>query len=633
MLSVYKNITYFTDEGDNILAGIALNNGIKIYDGFYSQHLPGMYFIMAIIAKLGFHTVEQFRIGSYILLAIIWTFMYIRYSKHFDKKILFLYPIFYIGMMSIGEFTSATIVAEQFQSQFLMILLLEFIMFYRNKKFSKYSELIIGLSIFMSVMIAFVSVIPICIFVIGLFCIDIINYCQKEKFNIIKYIQHFFKNYYKVLLFTILPFILFLIYLIVTKTLIGCYEQAFYLNTNIYSKYSGYSSNPLITLIKMIPTYFTTIKNFIFNIITKNSFIDNFILLVLNLTFILYLFKNFSKEKLLSIFMILFSLGCANRGFVGFHGLPFLASISLISLLNIELFSEVKNFKYILSLMILIILLNYIPYISNIFQPLNESDKNYEMFDKLLDEDDTIYLINLDTPGYINSGRLPSSRMYSLVPWFSEVYEDEVIEDVENNKPKLIAYSPNIDIWGYIIKDYASKLNEYILQNYTYVSLINYWVINDYVDDVEEKLNINIADETTDYGNLILSNPLVDNTYMEQYFKFEQSNLDSIDLKFATYARENYSLVTFELYEDDKIIWNKTISADTLGDYSFYKLEFNDLKVDTNKTYKLKITTSYTTNFDYVSIYFSDYTTSLNDYLYINGEKTNYNLDMNLYYE
>jgi hypothetical protein len=153
------------------------------------------------------------------------------------------------------------------------------------------------------------------------------------------------------------------------------------------------------------------------------------------------------------------------------------------------------------------------------------------------------------------------------------------------------------------------------------------------VDDVEEKLNINIADETTDYGNLILSNPLVDNTYMEQYFKFEQSNLDSIDLKFATYARENYSLVTFELYEDDKIIWNKTISADTLGDYSFYKLEFNDLKVDTNKTYKLKITTSYTTNFDYVSIYFSDYTTSLNDYLYINGEKTNYNLDMNLYYE
>ena len=77
--------------------------------------------------------------------------------------------------------------------------------------------------------------------------------------------------------------------------------------------------------------------------------------------------------------------------------------------------------------------------------PVTNSYEDY--IQRLTGPEDTIYANTLNNTFYINADRFPASRMYNMVPWFAELFEDKVVADLSSNQPKVIIYDPKGTVW------------------------------------------------------------------------------------------------------------------------------------------------------------------------------------------
>ncbi|MGI9145247.1 MAG: hypothetical protein ACR2IK_01645 [Chloroflexota bacterium] len=74
-----SRVREFADETDNLLGGLLITRGSRLYVDFFSSHMPVAYYVAAVPALLGATTLEQFRVFSQLLLigatlAVVWVF-------------------------------------------------------------------------------------------------------------------------------------------------------------------------------------------------------------------------------------------------------------------------------------------------------------------------------------------------------------------------------------------------------------------------------------------------------------------------------------------------------------------------------------------------------------------------------
>ena len=254
----------------------------------------------------------------------------------------------------------------------------------------------------------------------------------------------------------------------------------------------------------------------------------------------------------------------------------------------------------------------------------------------ITEHENDVYYLNLMIENYVNTNRLPATRAMTIFPWFQDMFEDELLDDLKKNRPKVIAYAPTANVWEYVYQDYLEKIDPYIKENYTYANMIrigydyNTWIRNDYVEEVEKKLNIQIPDYTNSYGNLV---ELPATTNIVSQLKFEQNHIDKIELKFNTYNRLNFSKVKIVLKNNDqKEVYSKTISASEIPQNSVYELAM-DIDVDTEKTYILEISNEEVFENNFVGLYGITLKNDNNEnYIVLNNQKSDYELYMNIYY-
>lgn len=640
LMSALKNGVKFLDEADNMLGGATILNGGLIYKDYLSQHLPLMYFLMAPFMFLQSYGVHVIRTCFYLVIALILTLIYVRYSKKIGKLPIFLYGLFYIGMMASSASFSMTILADQIEALCVSILFFELYLFYRDHRIDKHSGAIIGLCMFSAIWSAIVSVIPIFIFVITFIIFDVIYYRgDNTKFRLSKYLADFFKKYYKIFIYCLIPSILMLAYFAINNDLYNLYQQVFYLNTKYYSQYNGYSSNPIVTIIKLIPEYFQAYSLSLRTLISAHDYHQAFLLVycLLNIVFVFALFK---KDKLFLALSTIFILACGNRGFNQFHAIPYYA-VSIASFLVIFQsfkFKCVRLGKYICVFTGLILLIGYVPYGIKIFDKPESDSGQYKYTLQLTNDSDYVYCNDTDLGffmNYVNYKRKSPSSVYTLVPFFVDMYGKDLISGLNTNKPKIIFYTPSGYSFGvYRYEDFAIDLDTYVKKNYTYSSQMGLWIRNDYVSQAEVKTGINVADETNAFEGFKTLNPILDNTIIDQTIRFHSDSLKSIGLKFDTYQRINYSLIEVSIYDDShNLMASSTISADNFKDGDFYNFDFGGIKVDKNSEYTIQIKSESANNFDNVTIYTTDRPASVGDKMYINGVSKQMDLIMNVYYK
>src|SRR5918912_958384 len=74
-----SRVREFADETDNLLGGLLITRGERLYVDFFSSHMPVPYYVAAFGALLGAISLEQFRLYSSALLVlatlgVVWAF-------------------------------------------------------------------------------------------------------------------------------------------------------------------------------------------------------------------------------------------------------------------------------------------------------------------------------------------------------------------------------------------------------------------------------------------------------------------------------------------------------------------------------------------------------------------------------
>ncbi|QSF44670.1 hypothetical protein [Paenibacillus tianjinensis] len=465
LLLLYHRNTSFMDEADNLVAAISIVNGGDIYKGFFSQHTPFVYYYMSIFSLFGVRDYETFRLCMSFTLLLTWIFMFYRYSEYFNKTVVLIFIALYA--LTVNITWGYMILSDVFQGYAVLILLLEALIFQTTKSLTTKSMIIVSLAIFIASMSAFVSVYP--IFMIALLFFRNIVVLPFNKIRVE------FKNYLKLILVIAIPFVILVTWYLITGNLKNFFEQSYQFNRLYYSKYLGGFGSSAIDIFKSVPFNWTShIKNSLLSINQDNIF--NALLVIFNL---LYLYIQFNRNKLSGIILFFFLGFCGIRGYVDFHSLNYYIvsffSVAFVADHYYKKINEISELKSIIIkvLVFLVFLVSFNSYIPNAGMNLTKGkgmlaqNIYYDSYiQKLTNKDDLIWITNLTTQSYINNHRRPAVRVATLVPWFYDAYKTEMLEDLKRNKPKLIIFEKDNEVWGHVYSQFAPEIFEYINENY-----------------------------------------------------------------------------------------------------------------------------------------------------------------------
>lgn len=507
LLFLYHRNPAFMDEADNLLGALNIANGSDIYKGYFSQHTPFVYYFMSIFTVLGIRDYETFRMCISFVILLTWIFMYSRYCKYFGKKVLLIFILLYV--LTLNVTWGYMILSDVFQGYAVLILFFEGLIFQKKKTLTLESMIIISLCIFISTMSAFVSVYPIFIICL-LFLYNILTLPSKEIFVRMK-------EYIKLITIIIIPFLMLIIWYLATGNLRNFYEQAYEMNRTYYSNYLGGFGSSVGGLFKSIPLNWTEhIKSYLLTL-NKDS-IFNSLLVVFNLLFVHIQFRKSRVSGVIIFFFIGFS---GMRGYTDFHSLNYyivsffsVAYVVEYYFVRISGISEFKRvgIKVLTFLIFLISLNSYIPNAGlNIFKDKGLLAQNiyYDSYiQRLTTKNDNIWITSLTTQTYINNHRKPASRVTTLVPWFYDAYKIEMLNDLEKNKPKLIIFEKDNEVWGHVYADFAPAVLDFLIKYYEPLNEYDSIEKNIYVKKEEYK---EISEELWPKADLLKEGMLVSN--------------------------------------------------------------------------------------------------------------------------
>lgn len=233
ILMQYRTYRPFLDESDNFLGGKILSRGGVIYKDYISQHMPGMYYIVGIIVKLGFTEIQEIRTCFYLLIFLSWIVMYFRYKNIFSLWIIPTFVFMYLSMFSISK--GHTLLAEQIEIIAFMVIMCELFLFFKTKKLKLSSTIFISISTWLAIVCAMTAVWT--IFFMAL--IFIIIYIEQLKSSENK--KNIMNEIIRTSVIIAIPFIIWMVYLLKTNSVEEWFYQAYKFNQEVYGKYVNFS--------------------------------------------------------------------------------------------------------------------------------------------------------------------------------------------------------------------------------------------------------------------------------------------------------------------------------------------------------------------------------------------------------
>jgi len=492
LLSVYANNVIFTDEDDNIRGGLIIAKGGILYKDYYVQHTPFAYYLCALFALLGASSIEQFRILYFLSISICWSLIYLRYKNNFGKETMIILPILQI-ILSAVLFPphQYMILSDNIQGICMVVLLLEFLCFAKDRIIDTKRTIIISVCIFLSIASAFVSIYAISIITIGVFIIEIFNSGLHR--NPIKFINKLFLKYYKLFIAILVPFILVGIYLTSNNILIIAYKMAYRFNTDVYSNYtSGFGNDKIQPFFIALKSFFELFVNAFNSLINGEVTATILLQTILLIILLIFVYDQFKENHIISFIIFFFACCCATRGNTNFHSIPFWNVLILVLALMIGNYMiNFRNNKKMVVILVVALVYFCQPYIttleSNIFRKPSLVSETEHKIVQLAQDNEKIFIDTYvcDSIYLIYKNHYPVNRNCYLLPWYMDWYELDTIEDIKNSQPIITIYNPDTIVWDY--QYFAIRLDSYIKTNYTRLvdgSVI--WIRNDQINNYSD---------------------------------------------------------------------------------------------------------------------------------------------------
>ena len=363
-----------------------------------------------------------------------------------------------------------------------------------------------------------------------------------------------------------IPFIIWMVYLLKTNSVEEWFYQAYKFNQEVYGKYVNFSG-----IFKTVIAPFFGYGSMIWKAIQQLtvSLYSSVIILVYVVVNILFCIEMSRKGKIYGILMFVTIIAMGNRSFgiwssdENMHATPYLA---MTGFMLAYLLFEVWNVRKVTIIMLTFLMVVPITSALNEVSEYNNNIKYVETSDTakyinaLTKKNEKIFLVGFNEYNDYNAYNImPATRLVHIHPWFMEEFQQDVINDLEKNKTRVIVNAEDMDIWGYKYVDYAASLRNYILQNYTQIgkSEANVWVRNDYYEKALEKLNYD--------NNMIVPN------------NEELKGITSINGKSVLYSQK-----------DKKCIYSSVVPISGIVD-GWQMFELDDVKVTPGNKYEVRI--------------------------------------------
>ncbi len=480
----------YPDEFDNILGGKYLLQGKLIYKDWFTHHGPFSYVVAAVVNLFSFNSFVLFRFfyAIFLLLLTFGSYFYIKSSLKTVETKFYLFFIFFLGLAST-YFWGQMLLADNLAAFLLTpVFALVFLKSINNLKFSTKDFIFISVFSFLALM----SALTYSYLVAGVYGFVFIYYLYQERrksdpIYLLKMIG-----------VILLPFVLFLLYLIVTGSLGSYFYDAVKFNRDFYIYYPGFEgkppSNPIRYGIIMLQGFHNNFSSMMLGVRDFNfTYPFNISLGVANTALAIYLIL---KKKYLPVLLLVGVLVYANARTNPFSSAETdyqSAVYIMISLFNLcfvipALYREINissdSAKKIICGVLFILVLVYsffcFTFILRKF--------SYKAYDKYMGLASSIYdgpriapVMNRIVPSdhyswigpfafedlYYLDSKIPS-RYQVLLPGMgkSEKIPAEIISDFEKNKPDVIYFDKDFFILGGNPAVYGKFFMDFLGENY-----------------------------------------------------------------------------------------------------------------------------------------------------------------------
>ncbi len=622
MFSAMRRSLYFLDELDNFANGLQIAKGALLYRDIFSQHMPLMYYLCALMAKLGIHTILGFRLAWYTVLAGCYTAVFWRYKKHFGRTPLLLWPIFYLLAVSTQSLCFA-ILSEQLQAVGIVILVLEFLQFCSTREIPWDSAVAIALSINLAFLSAFIALFS-CAAIVCAYIIWEIFYCVKQKMHFGKSIFYLWKKYWLTIVLTLLPIAILMLYYATQGALHELIYFTFSFNTEVYSKYIGIGESPIAAITGAFHLFGLTCRSAFDTLLGDISDISFATALLLVGKDLLLLGMVRKREWTKAVVLQLCFILCGVRGFFNFHALQTLSFVALSTALfvgQLWIFAKSNSFteksrafKLVwrgCSYGVIVLMIGLVLYGNNRYfwdrrddlyptawelEPKYSSLSNEGLLAHFAEPDEYI-LQNINGEGlYITTDVRMAPYSTGASPWAWEATRERSMQLLAENPPRFAIFDPDYTVFkAFVVRDYAPELTAFIYDNYRPLEIggDHLWIRNDWITKIEKELGK--MQEYVPRGDTLAPIFSSSGTVFEQRFVAEREALQEITIRPATFGTSYDGTITFELWEEgqEKIAaWS--LRGKDIKDSApqvLYQKDFSEdrIALTPGKTYCLKI--------------------------------------------
>lgn len=471
----------YEDEFENILGGRYLITLRFPYTDFFTHHNPGAFFVSAVINLLSGVSFVRFRILLGLLFLISYILFYIFVKKRFGnleaRLVIFFYifitfgATFFWGHMLLADSLSAYLLT----STYIICSLLVF----KNEALTKKDLWVISTLTFLTIFTTLTQVYASLIIYIFVFIWNL------------KHKSIPWKNFFFIIL---LPYLIFLVYLIATGSLVEYYRQAIGYNVSYYIQLpDGVSSkNPLRIAIVFLVKFFENFRSALLQV-KDLSFGSPFVhtLALSNASLIIYLILKRKFYLLVYLWIFLSFINARGNPYktsetdyqaIVYHFVSIFNGLLAMFLLWKETNLDQQSTKSFF-LKILILLLG-IYQVSLFFLFFDRwQDKTYQKYmgsqpliydnpsiatvlNDLIPKNEYYFIAPFDFENHLYMKAKLATKYIVILPGMdnSPRIQNEILNDLRKNRPKVIVFNTEMSVYqaypGRFLLDYMK--GEYI---------------------------------------------------------------------------------------------------------------------------------------------------------------------------
>lgn len=450
LMNTFSVGTIFTDENDNLRGGMIIANGGVLYRDYVVQHTPVAYYLCAIFAFLGAGSLAQFRMSYYMFIALVFALLYYRHSDYYGSKKMTMLPMLEcIFITSIIYPQGYQVLSDGIQGLCMITLLFEFLRYYKDKKLDWFRCIIISMCVWGSFGSAFISIYAIIWIILVVLGIEIYDGI-KNKITF----RGVIVRYYKLLVCSIVPLVVAIIYFKAKDSLYVAFEQFYLFNREVYPDYYGMGDNLLYPVINAVKYFFgLVVDNFGLILAAKATSVSILELIIVSMTIII-LTTLFTKKRYVEFGLIFTVICCsATRGY-NFHGTAAWYIVIMIIVMFYDEFVVLYKPNLCMPLISIVFIYMIGMYIMRVCDNLTYEEQPVSDIESMIVYEtepnegiiidayccDSIYLLYKD--------RYPLNRAVYMLPWYMDWYEEWVVDDLDKYMPEIVVYNESQSVWG-----------------------------------------------------------------------------------------------------------------------------------------------------------------------------------------